>query len=219
MKNTESEKELWKQHFEHISLNYPNEAVVRFFAKLRKNRKDGEAVRILDWGCATGRHTVLGCDMGLEVIAVDYVELCVEKTRKKVEEECTASAGKVVDYIVNQHLDIEEIADESLNAILAWGVIFLNTKDDQLTMMKNMYRMLKPGGRVFCDFRTQKDSVFLSKDVEVLSGISVELLSLDELKEMFGKAGFMVETIETCEFTENNQKRVNSYWHVTLLKS
>ena len=143
-----------------MSLDYPNEEVVRFLAICRKIYPNGV---MLDWGCATGRHTVLGCKFGYSVIAADYVQRCVDITKNKVEKECRDCAGKVISYIVNQDVDIEGIEDNTVDVIVALGVIFFNSKEQQQIMLNNMYRMLKKGGRIFVDFRTERDSVYINQ--------------------------------------------------------
>lgn len=223
----ETNKKFWDDHFSKVSLDYPNEEVVRFLARCRKLYEDAV---MLDWGCATGRHTVLGCKFGYSVIAADYVERCVDITKRKVERECKDSKGKVISYIVNQDIDIEEINDNTLDIIVALGVVFLNAKEQQQLMINNMYRMLKKGGRVFADFRTERDSLFInqkekseqgfyvdSEDASI-AGNYIDIIPLDELKKMFINSGFTPENIELYEFTEHNQARQNSWWHVTLLK-
>lgn len=97
-------------------------------------------------------------------------------------------------------------------------------------MLNNMYRMLKKGGRVFVDFRTQRDSLYLkqknrnpdgfivdSEDSSIV-GNYINILPIEELKKMFLNSGFSLENLELYEFTEHNQSRQNSWWHVTLLK-
>ena len=46
----------------------------------------------------------------------------------------------------------------------------------------------------------------------------MDIIPLDELKKMFINSGFTLKNIELYEFTEHNQARQNSWWHVTLLK-
>lgn len=228
MSYVEQNKAFWDKHFANTSLDYPNEEVVRFLARCKHVYPNG---KMLDWGCATGRHTILGCKFGFQVIAADYVERCVEITKAKVTSEGKNLSGKVVDYIVNQNIDIEKISGEALDIILAWGITFYNTEEQQLEMVRNMYRMLKPGGRVFLDFRTQRDSIYLNRvkragtdgyikedDSASLEGLYMEFFSLEDLKEMLVESGFIVENVELYEFTQENQKVHNSWWHVTLLK-
>ena len=224
-------KKFWDEHFSKVSLDYPNEEVIRFLAKNRKVYPGG---RMLDWGCATGRHTVLACKMGYEVIAADYVKRCIDITKEKVEKECTDYSGKVVSYIVNKDVDIENLDDNSLDIILAFGIMTLNGKAEQQCMLRNMSRMLKTGGRVFADFRTQKDTIYeiamqenenlnggfyVKSDELSVKGNYVCILSLQELEEMIENSGLSVENVELCEFTENNRKRKNSWWHITMIKA
>ena len=223
----ENNKKFWDDHFSKVSLDYPNEEVIRFLARCKKLYTNGV---MLDWGCATGRHTVLGCKFGYSVIAADYVKRCVDLTKAKGEKECGNYKGKVISYIVNQDIDIDGVKDETLDVIVAWGVIFLNSKEQQQIMLNNMYRMLKKGGRVFVDFRTQRDSLYLkqknrnpdgfivdSEDSSIV-GNYINILPIEELKKMFLNSGFSLENVELYEFTEHNQSRQNSWWHVTLLK-
>ena len=101
-------------------------------------------------------------------------------------------------------------------------------------MLKNMSRMLKTGGRVFADFRTQKDTIYeiamqenenlnggfyVKSDELSVKGNYVCILSLQELEEMIENSGLSVENVELCEFTENNRKRKNSWWHITMIKA
>lgn len=223
----ENNKKFWDKHFAKVSLDYPNEEVVRFLARCKKLYPNGT---MLDWGCATGRHTVLGCKFGYSVIAADYVKRCVDLTKEKVEREGNGYEGKVISYIVNQDIDIDEVKDDTVDIIVAWGVIFLNSKEQQQLMLNNMYRMLKKGGRVFADFRTQRDSLYLKQKHKTADGFIVDsadasiagnyidIIPLDELKKMFMNSGFILENVELYEFTEHNRIRQNSWWHVTLLK-
>lgn len=228
----QTNKEIWEKHFENIRLDYPNEEVVRFLAKYKNIYANGN---MLDWGCATGRHTMLGCKFGYHVYAVDYVKNCVDITKAKIEKELPQDCrGKVEKYIVNQDIDIEEVLDASMDIILAWGILFYNNRDNQLQMIKNMYRMLKKGGRAFCDFRTERDSAYMNSllnnetdekgTVQLKTGtrgkegLLWHVAPLEELEKMFADAGLVMENVELYEFTENNREIRNSWWHITLYK-
>lgn len=223
MNYNEENKKIWEEHFYKYSLDIPNEEVVRFMARCRNLYPGG---KMLDWGCATGRHTVLGCKWGFSMVAADYVAQCVEITKDRVERECSDIVHNV-DYIVNQSVNIEQIKDETLDVILAFGCVFSNPKEKQQEMIDNMYRMLKKGGRAFCDFRTQRDSIFLNRGnskqalngmLNLPNGVNISILSLEELQTMFLDAGFTIESIELNEFTQDNQKIQNSWWHFTVVK-
>lgn len=228
MEYIEKNKKLWDEHFQHIMLDYPNEEVIRFLAK---SRKCYENPVMLDWGCATGRHTILGCNLGYQVYACDYVEHCVEITREKYKIQQDNLKGQLTECIVNQDLDVERIANNSLDVVLAWGILFYNTPENQQKMLNNAHRMLKTGGRIFCDFRTERDSMYhndtvgkeVSKDTFVLEskemtkgkdGMLLSILPLEQIKEMFANAGFTIGNIELSEFTQDNQRIKNSWWQI-----
>lgn len=224
---TDNNRDFWDEHFKNTSFDYPNESVVRFLARCRKWYPQG---KVLDWGCATGRHVMVALKFGFDVMAADYVENCVDITRHKVENELTTMPGKVIDYIVNKDVDIEGVEDNSLDAILAFGVVFLDSMDKMESMLDNIYRMLKPGGRAFCDFRTEDDSVCKNNDrVSEYSyvitdenhfqkGFCLTVLPLEKLKSILEEKGFVIDNIEIYEFTDSNMANKNSWWHVTLLK-
>ena len=227
MSYNDDNKKIWDEHFSKVSLNYPNEDVVRFLAGCRKYYPNG---KMLDWGCATGRHTILGCKMGYQVIAADYVERCVDITRKKVED--NNFSDRMLNYIVNQDVDIEKVEDNSLDVVLAFGILFYNNRESQAKMLKNISRMLKKGGRAFVDFRTVNDDIYVNAKKDGLdmsdgivlgkeshlAGQYICILPLEEIYKLIEDAGLKVEKTELCEFTENNRTRHNSWWHITIVK-
>lgn len=86
MKVTEAdrklEKETWNKDRAMFNLMYPAEDVVKF---LKRNYKQPEDKTILDFGCGSGRNTVLMSDMGFEkIIAMDYNEDCLKLTKEKL---------------------------------------------------------------------------------------------------------------------------------------
>ena len=227
MDYVEKNKELWQEHFKNVSLDYPNEEVVRFLAKCRKDYPNGI---MIDWGCATGRHTILGCKFGFKVIAVDYVKHCIELTRNKVEK-TEGLSGEVIKYIVNDNIEVNSIEDNSVDFILAWGCMFYNKPQKIEEMLTNMNKMLKKGGRIFCDFRTERDSmcneqgqkieedVYLIADTSTsLSGLQITILPLEKLKNIIRQAGFEIKELELYEFTQKNMSIRNSWWHIEIIK-
>ena len=227
MSYNDDNKKIWDEHFSKVLVEYPNEEVVRFLASCKKYYPNG---KMLDWGCATGRHTTLGCEMGYKVIAADYVERCIDITRKMVEEKNLSDA--MLGYVVNQDVDIEEIEDNSLDVVVAAGLLLLSDKEAQGKILKNIHRMLKKGGRAFVDFKTVKDETYITADKlgiynengwivpkgYHLEGQYVCVVPLEEIYKLIEEAGLKVEKIELNEFTEYNRTRHNSYWYITVLK-
>lgn len=223
-------KQAWEKHFENLILEYPNEAVVRALSQNRK-KFDMSDCTLVDLGCGTGRHTITALKMGYKVIAVDFVEHCIEVTKKRVND---LGYGSKVKYIHNENTELD-IADESVDMVLGWGVCFYNKRSSIEVMLKSIHRILKKNGICFVDFRTQNDSIYLKgkqfaieKDTILMQseldlGLSLEgthmyIPSYDELREMMKLCGFQIENIELYEFTEKNQEEKNSWWHITLVK-
>ena len=216
MNNIEQNKKFWDEHFSKINLDYPNEEVIRFMGRYSKDYPNGT---FLDWGCATGRHVVLGCKFGYKVYAVDYVKRCIDITRDKVRQ--NGFDENKVTYYVNDGLDIPQIEDNSINVMLVWGVMMGLTSEQQRLILKNIYRMLSEGGRAFIDFRTENDSLNL-KNTEVvnkkLENSFSNTTTLDEVKALMQESGLLIENTEKYEFTENNGKVLNSWWHIVVRK-
>ena len=152
MKVTEAdrklEKETWNKDRAMFNLMYPAEDVVKF---LKRNYKQPEDKTILDFGCGSGRNTVLMSDMGFEkIIAMDYNEDCLKLTKEKL-------LGKNnVEYIKNERLTIS-LPDESVDCIVAWGALYYFTGEERKQFAKELYRVLKPNGMVVADFRGKEE--------------------------------------------------------------
>lgn len=219
MSYIEEGKKAWEEHFLKTTLLYPDENVVRFLAKAKHLYPAGT---MLDWGCGPGRHTVLGLNFGFDVIAADYVSYCLEETKKKVDE---MKVTQKVSYYNSLGCEIEGLPDESVDVIVAWGVVFYNDKAGMETMLSNCYKYMKNGGMMLCNFRTEKDYIYESQkpnenNMYVLesNGAQMSILPLDELKRMISGIGFVIDEINLYEFTTDNCRYRNSWWNITVKK-
>lgn len=196
-------KEFWNQMDDY--LRYPSEAVVRFLAanKPAKNEKK----LLLDWGCANGRHLQVAKDFGYDLIGFDYNQKLLEIAKSKL---------KNATLIYNENpLDLEQIADESVDVLLCFGVVFWNCVQNQNIMLKNIARMLKKDGVAFVDFRSERDSHAKAhySELEVISQ------SLAEIKQNLKSAGLEVLNTEIYEFSQNNMSELCSWYQLTLGKA
>jgi arsenite methyltransferase len=98
--------------------------------------------RVLDVGCGAGMDSLIAARMvGAEghVIGVDMTEAMLEKARR-------SAAGMTN---VEFHLGVAEslpVASESVNVVISNGV--LNLTPDKLAALREMARVLVPGGRL-----------------------------------------------------------------------
>jgi len=102
---------------------------------------EGEAV--LDIGCGAGFDTLLAArQVGARgrVIAVDMTEAMLDKTR-------AGAAALGLTNVEARHGFAEDlpVASESVDVVISNGVI--NLCPDKLAVMREVYRVLKPGGR------------------------------------------------------------------------
>lgn len=96
--------------------------------------------KVLDIGCGTGWSTEQFARIGAEVSAIDLTEKAIELTKKRF-----AIYNLKADIRVG---DAENMPypDGTFDYILAWGVL-MHTPDTEKTISE-IYRVLKPGGRV-----------------------------------------------------------------------
>lgn len=214
----------WNKHYSSTDMTYPDEDVVRYLASCRRLYPGG---RMLDWGCGSGRHTLAALRSGFSVTAIDYAPSCIKRARDKAEQAGLASSltSSLID--TNDANEIKIIADESMDMVLAWGVLFLNTPECIVQQLKTVHRVLVHGGRAFCDFRTDRDWHAAGAE----SGSLVELSHFDDgtasrftplseadLRGIISQSGLHIASFELFEFTTDNMSKRNSWWHTLLTK-
>ena len=103
--------------------------------------KPGETV--LDLGCGAGFDTLIAArqvDSAGRVIAVDMTEAMLDKTRRGASELGLSNVEVRLGYLEN--LPVE---DASIDVVISNGVI--NLTPDKVQAMREVWRVLKPGGR------------------------------------------------------------------------
>lgn len=112
-------------------LRYEEDAVVRSFAK---------GMRVLDLGCGYGRTTVTLRKLGYEVVGADIVPRMIEGARV---------AHPDIEYRVMDACALD-CSDRSFDCVLFSfnGIDCILPESRRLLAMKEILRVLKPGGRV-----------------------------------------------------------------------
>ncbi|KOY83626.1 hypothetical protein ADM90_03215 [Lysinibacillus macroides] len=214
---------LWAEERKKHDLKYPDENVIRF---LKKNFKTGKDKKILDFGCGSGRHTLIMAEMEFMIYAMDYNKVCLELTKDKL--------GKVnykdVEYILNKRLEIN-LPDRSVDCIVAWGALFFFNKVERELFCKEMNRVLKPGGLILADYRTLDDHLYnrgtkieenLFKLDDSSAGSLKDLIywfcNKEELIALYEHEGFDIINIEKKELIVNNMTIKNSHFHIWVRK-
>lgn len=136
--------ELWSKLYEQEKhrLRYPSEHVVRWLAGL--GEQDGKTA--LDIGCGTGRHLDVLWDFHVEAWGIDASEAAINQIDHYHE---FVEVGDMTDI---PHADAE------FDLALAYGVFYYGTHHDHVKAIRELHRVLKPGGQALVVTRTFRDS-------------------------------------------------------------
>jgi SAM-dependent methyltransferase len=105
-------------------------------------------MRVLDAGCGYGRNLVHLLREGCEVFAVDQDAAAVEHVRKLSE---SLETGLPAENFQVASLDAMPFRDEFADVVLSSAVLhFARDGRHFLAMLKELWRVLRPGGMLFC---------------------------------------------------------------------
>ena len=170
---------------------------------------ENELKRIVEVGVGEGTPLVTLAKAGIDVAGFDLSQKMVEKTKKNLEKHQFSGSniiwGDIQDPITYSPL----LIDGQYDALLAMGVM-PHVENDHL-VLSNMKSMIRPGGRVFIEFRNKLFSLFTFNRYtfefildDLLDGVSPKLkdyisqdlknrLEMDEPKKRtFGESGNLV---------------------------
>ncbi len=97
-----------------------------------------DANKVLDLGCGDGLTLAFLVDKGFDVTGMDYSEVGIANAKKRVSKKAKFVLGDIY-----QPLPFE---DEEFDAIIAYQVINHNTIEEIRKLLKELHRILKPGG-------------------------------------------------------------------------
>jgi tellurite methyltransferase len=108
----------------------------------------GRGTRILDAGCGSGRNLVYFLREGYEVFGVDADPQGVESTRRLA---ASLSPGLPAGNFRVENVEEMSFPDDFADVVLSSAVLHFARGDDQfLAMLRGTWRVLKPGGLLFC---------------------------------------------------------------------
>lgn len=214
----EQTRKFWSEEILRGNLVWPDEQVIRF---VKKNFKIPAV--LLDFGCGAGRNAVALAHEGFEIVAMDYTEEAVRAVGQRA-----ASENLKIKAIKNEGLDIP-FDSQSVDGIIADGSLFYNNKKDNIIILENLGKVLKPAGKIWADWRTERDSL-IEKGVRLENGLyklgdgsgrngcCYFFCNEQEVREIYNRAGLKVESVELFEITENNMTARHSWYHVVAVK-
>lgn len=158
----------------YVDWNRRLSAEIPFLTKLL--RSSGNAKKILDVGCATGKHSIELAKQGYEVFGIDESEKLIEKAKQNCLEAKTYVPLQVLSMI-----DIEKHPAKPFDAVVMLGNIisFLEDEDQAVHFFKSAMNVLKTGGHLIVQTANYRRML--------LEGNRFELITTKESDIMFVK--------------------------------
>ena len=112
--------------------------------------------RILDLPCGYGRHSIELAGRGFRMTGVDISETQVARAREKAR-----AAGGHARFVVGdaRALPVAGPFDAAINMFLSFG--YFTTDDENQAMLREIARVLRPGGRLLIDFWNREHEIRL----------------------------------------------------------
>lgn len=186
---------------------YPAEPVIRFIAR-NYYREDRRKIKILDFGCGAGSNTWYLAREGFDTYAFDGSKSAVERAAARLKEE-----GLRADFRVRDALELD-YEKEMFDCIIDNAVVYANKVQDIIEMYKNIYGLLKQGGKLFSvSFTTGttgfgtgarlEEQTFCDITEGCLSGRgTAHFYNMEELQDILREVGFRNVQIDTLRYTD-----------------
>jgi tellurite methyltransferase len=171
--------------------------------------------RVLDAGCGTGRNLVYFLRSGYEVFGVDESREAIAQTRRL--------AAKLAPHLPEDNFRVEAVelmsfADSTFDVVLSSAVLhFAGNEQQWESMLKEMWRVLKPGGIFFARLAS---SIGMEELVELIQGRRYRLpdgsdrFLVDEAMLLRVSAELGGEFIEPIKTTLVQNMRAMTTWCV-----
>lgn len=180
-----------------VFMRYPDEFVVRFFAK-----RDFSPV--LDFGCSNGRHTQMFFDLGgqKEIYALDLDDEVLKIVEKRVPK-----------AMILKPKDISKIPKASLKSILAWHSLYMNPIKKQEKLLKSFATLLAGDGVLLSSYRAFDDS-YNNASCRNQAGVKLYFYKLKKIKALYKKCGFEIENIYKQKTLDTKNSTLSSFWFI-----
>jgi len=184
--------------------------------------KSQDKKKFLDLGCGLGRHTIQFAKEGFETYAFDLSEVAIEEVKKEAKKHSLK-----VQFELGDMINIPYEA-EMFDFVMCRNVISHTDTEGMKKIVKNIYKILKPGGECYLTLGSKDANGFKREDwpkIDANTRIKIEdgpengiphfYADYELIKELFGVFKIII-TYQTEEFYEVYGKTEN-YKHYNLL--
>lgn len=152
---------------------------------------------VLDVGAGTGFLTEAASKAAGKVIALDLSKSMTDEAIDKL-------AGRNVEFKIGS-VELIPLGDSSVDAAI--GNMFLHHCPDPEKAIREMSRVLRPGGRiVFADMQEHEHEWLRTEKADLWLGFDTERMS--ELLQEGGLADVKIERVSTCCTTTKDDQRI-----------
>ena len=215
--NENNQKNHWDKTYQSTADFFGHEPSEFGMGAMRTFLANG-ANKILELGCGQGRDTLHFLKHGLEVIAYDYSETCLNQLMDKAKK-----LGLDKNLTVEHH-DLRKgipLADETIDACFSHMFFTMHLNENELALIfKECHRILKHGGMNIYSVRNVHDphfkkGVHRGEDMwENQMGFVVHFFSMDKIQRL--ASGY--DLLYTKEFDDDSPPFTKKLYEVVLLK-
>jgi len=217
---------VWDEVYrEHRWGRHPPEEVLRFVARNFYAAPDRKDVRLLEVGCGPAATLWYLAREGFSAFGLDGSAVALEKAAQRLAEEGVKADLKQGDAVRLPYPDV------FFDGVLDIECIYANSKKDSHRIIKEIFRVLKPGGAFFSKtFMTGSCGDGEEKTIEgephTYAGIPnnamhidrgvVRFTAEDEIPELYGS--FSAIEYDYVIRSDNNRKQEIKEWLITCRK-
>ena len=157
--------EIWSRFSSAWESRPPEPAVQDLASRLKSEGRR----RVHDLGCGPGRHLLFLAAEGFDASGSDFSPAAVETCRRRLQE-----AGLSAPVTLADMTDLP-VEDGSLDAVVAWDVVYHGTLETMVRTVEGVRRKLRPGGYLLLTFNSVESGNYLRAREEVARGQAVEM--------------------------------------------
>jgi ubiquinone/menaquinone biosynthesis C-methylase UbiE len=179
-------KNSWNKHYQNSKslLIYPDENLVRMLSQTKQETSNIINEHAIDIGCGSGRHLKLMSELGFtSLIGIDMAYNALDL--------CRQHYNLPLAQCLNHQIPFK---DNTFKTAVCWGGLHYTNKENFMLQLKEIYRIISPGGYLIGTLRTVHDTVLKNgknlgnntwvTDLADIENSTISLYSEEELQKV-----------------------------------